>query len=389
MTMRLENNLSRTFEVIVDEGLLGVGRQDTFSVLDGRRVLIITTPTVDRLYGGRMRDLLSSRPLEFKYEVIELSEAGKTIENVQRVCASALYFGIGRKDVLVAFGGGVCSDIVGFAASMIRRGISHVRVPTTLIGQMDAGIGIKGGVNYRSKKNVLGCFHPPTAVLVDPSFLATLAPPYILQGLSEIIKVALVADQSLFETVRTHGQELAVSSFQRPKNTSYEVLIKAIKLTLAELQQNPFEDQTLERLLDFGHTFSPSLEEETGFTISHGEAVAIDMALTCTLAAELGIMPMEDSCEVIALLQELGLPIWSPLLSVDLCNSAIRHAMAHRGGALNLVVPTKIGKARFISSPERLGVDVIRNCIDQLTRINKNDTSASIATSASQRQLFG
>jgi len=385
--MRLENNLSRTFDILVEPGLLESKHSDAFSVLDDRHVLVITTPTVDRLYGERMRDLLATRSVDFDYLVLELSEARKTLDYVQQVCASAIYYGIGRKDTLVAFGGGVCSDIVGFAASMIRRGISHIRIPTTLVGQMDAGIGIKGGVNFRSKKNVLGCFHPPAAVLVDPVFLATLAIPSILQGLSEIIKVALVADRYLFEAVGTHGETLVFSRFQQPDDASLEILNQSIKLTLAELQQNPFEDQTLERLLDFGHTFSPDLEEESGFVLSHGDAVAIDMALTCTLATELGIMSVEDSGEVISLLQRLGLPIWSRLLSVNLCHSAICHAMVHRGGAVNLVVPTTIGKARFIRSPEQLDENVFRRCIDKLSKPNEDLTLSGIAKSESLRKI--
>jgi len=379
MTLRLENNLSRSFEVVVNRGLIDIQQQNTISILDNRRVLVITTPTVHDLYGDQMRNILASRPLKDNYVVVfELSETRKTIESVQEVCALAVYHGLGRKDVIVAFGGGVCSDVVGFAASMFRRGISHVRVPTTLIGQIDAGIGIKGGVNYRSKKNILGCFHPPEAVLIDPSVLATLRAPHIRQGLSEIIKLAVIMDRGLFDNVKSYGRELISSKFQHPGNVAQAVILRAIELTLGELQQNSFEDQTLERLLDFGHTFSPLIEEETGFTISHGEAVAIDMALTCSLAAELGIMPIEDFRLVVDLLKDLGLPVWSPLLTVDLCKSAIRHTRAHRGGVLNLVVPTKIGAARFLKSHDRLEPEITRHCIDNLFDIDQGGKSAGV-----------
>jgi len=385
---RLNSNLSRSFKVVVEQGLLDCGNKSNLSILDGRRVLVVTTPTVDRLYGYRMQQCLRSRPLEFEYRVLALCESEKTINNVQRVCEFALNYKLGRKDALVAFGGGVCSDIVAVAASMIRRGIAHVRIPTTLIGQIDAGIGIKGSVNFRNRKNILGCFHPPEAVFVDRTFLATLPAPFILQGLAEILKVAVVADRNLYETVRAQGSELVKSRFQHPQDISDSVISRAISRTLEQLQDNPFEDKTLERLLDFGHTFSPSLEEKSAFTISHGEAVAIDMALSCALAAELGIMTDEDRNDVVGLLKTLGLPIWSSLVSPKLCAAAIGHTMNHRGGALNLVVPEGIGKAGFVRSSTRISSQVLQNCIEYLSRTAWTKSRVEVSSIEEQQLLM-
>lgn len=329
-----------------------------------------------------MRETLASQRTAFNYEVMIFGETRKTLETVQHVCAAATNYRLGRDDILIAFGGGVCSDIVTLAASMIRRGIGHIRVPTTLVGQMDAGIGIKGGVNFHKKKNRLGCFHPPDAVLVDPSFLATLERSQILQGLAEIVKVALISDPVLFKQIQTHAATLVSSRFQEPKLVPQQVLMRAIDGTLAELRNNPFEDQTKERLLDLGHTFSPSLEEATGFTLSHGEAVAIDIALTCMIAAELDFMAAGDANTVITLLQDIGLPISSPLLSLELCREAICHAVAHRAGALNLVVPTSIGTASFLRSPRRVSADILEISIEKLAALANSKQYESSETCA-------
>ncbi|MGI9205030.1 MAG: sedoheptulose 7-phosphate cyclase [Woeseiaceae bacterium] len=388
MKTRLNSSLNRSFKVVVKENLLDIRDESHLSILDDRRVLIVTTPTVDKIYGDRMRQCLKSRSLVFEYRVLRLCESEKTIENVERVCEWALKHKLGRKDALVAFGGGVCTDIVAFAASMIRRGISHVRIPTTLIGQIDAGIGIKGGVNFRKKKNILGCFHPPEAVFIDKTFLATLRNRYIRQGLAEILKVAVVADRHLYEAVRAHGSELVESRFQHPQDVSHSVISRSISRTLEELQDNPFEDRTLERLLDFGHTFSPILEEKSEFTISHGEAVAIDMALSCVLAAELGIMAAKYRDNFIELLESLGLPIWSPLVSPELCAAAIRQTTSHRGGALNLVVPMRIGEAGFVRSSARINRQVIQNSIDFLSGAGWKKPSVEFASIEKNQQLL-
>jgi 2-epi-5-epi-valiolone synthase len=248
----------------------------------------------------------------------------------------------------VAVGGGVCSDIVTFAASMIRRGIDHLRIPTTLIGQVDAGIGIKGAVNLQGLKSFVGCFHPPGGVLLDRAFLQSLSVHAIREGLAEILKMALVRDAELFAQLERCGLQLVASRFQTPTLDGAQIVDQSIRLMLAELQQNPFEDLSSQRLVDMGHTFSPTLEQRSRFRISHGDAVAVDMALTCAIAAELGLMSIHDAGRFIGLLVQLGLPVTSPLLTVDACKDAIRSVVAHRRGHLNLVTPMRIGAATFL-----------------------------------------
>jgi 3-dehydroquinate synthase len=235
------------------------------------------------------------------------------------------------------------------AASMVRRGVDHIRIPTTLIGQIDAGIGVKGAVNLAGQKSFVGVFHAPAAVLIDPQFLATLPATRIRQGLSEILKMALIRDAELFELVEAHAGTLVAKRFQEPA-VARNIVSRAISLMIDELAHNPFENQTFERLVDMGHTFSPQLEARSGFRLSHGEAVAVDMALSCVIAVELGLMSNHAARRFIALLERVGLPVGSTLLSAELCREAMACATAHRGGNLNLVLPCAIGHATFVDN---------------------------------------
>jgi len=335
------------------------------TVIANRRALLVTTPTVAHLYEDRS---LPRHP-DLRIAVLALSERTKSMEAVLDVCRLAQDLKLDRRSVLIAFGGGVCSDVVGFAASMIRRGIAHIRVPTTLVGQIDAGIGLKTGVNFRAGKNYLGSFHPPERVLIDPAFLASLPARELRQGLAEMIKIALVRDPALFATLEEWGLRLLESRFRDPAAVADHAIHRSIALMLAELGANPFENRTLERLVDMGHSISPELESASGFMLPHGEAVAVDIALTCALGVELRMLEEEDARRTIALLERLGLPTDHELLDVALCRRALRSAVLHRGGRLNLVVPTAIGSADFVRDPAVVTDEILERGIRRLRTI--------------------
>jgi 3-dehydroquinate synthase len=369
----LVSDLKRAYSVDIVQKLLGGGSYRLAEALNKRRALIVTTPTVHRLYGAAMRTVIETHKLSAQCVVVECKESTKTLETVATVCRLTQLHDLDRHAVLVAFGGGVCSDIVTLAASLTRRGIAHIRIPTTLIGQVDAGIGLKGGVNFNDAKNYLGCFYPPESVLVDPQFLHTLDERKIRQGLAEIIKAAIVRDRDLFEMIEHHCCTLVATRFAEPYHAALKILERSIVLMLDELQSNPHEDKTLERLMDMGHTFSPKLETASRFSLPHGEAVAIDMALSCLISAEAGWMDEPETNRLIQTLIRVGLPIDSPLLTKDLCLDALEAAKLHRGGKLNLVVPTKIGKARFIHDLDEVPTGVMESALSRLVRSRSKD----------------
>lgn len=333
--------------------------------LADRRAIVVTTPTVNRLYGEALRGALKGAPVAATL-VLDLREESKSLQSVEQVCKEALAHGLDRRAVLVAFGGGVCSDVVTVAASLIRRGIAHLRVPTTLIGQLDAGIGLKGAVNFAGKKSFMGCFHPPEQVLIDPELLRSVPKRFLFAGLAEALKMGIARDARLFELIERSAAELVATGFETPAGDAIELLQRSISSMLEELAGNPFEDRTWERLVDFGHTFSNAIEGALSFEIHHGEAVAIDIALSACIAELLGILDGPACGRIVAALRATSLPIWSRVLDLDLCRRALAEACLHRGGAMNLVVPAAIGQAVFVRRREQLPEDVLERALSSL-----------------------
>jgi 3-dehydroquinate synthase len=257
---------------------------------------------------------------------------------------------------------------VTVAASLIRRGIEYIRVPTTLIGQVDAGIGIKGAVNFGGKKSFLGAFYPPSSVLIDPTFLETLPVAHLRYGLAEIVKIAVIRDAELFELIANHSAALIDSGFQKSRACSRRVIWLAAQRMLEEMEPNLYEDRSYKRLVDMGHTFSPALEAASGFRIHHGEAVAIDTALSTTISAELDLMPEAERDVIVSTIVSIGLPIFSELLTEELCFKALADATMHRAGAMNLVLPVRVGQATFLEHIGELPASVLSASINRLAQ---------------------
>jgi 3-dehydroquinate synthase len=324
---------------------------------------------VKSFYGDTLVDMLRSAGQQVELKELDCIEASKTLSQVERVCAWVQEAELGRNGVLVSLGGGVCTDIVKMAASLARRGISFICVPTTLIGQVDAGIGIKGAINFGGMKSYLGCFYPPTEVLIAPTFLQSLPQNRLREGFAEIVKMAIVRDTVLMDLIETYGLELMENQFQNPTTKAKKVLLHSIMRMIEELEVNFYEDQTYERLVDFGHTFSPILEEETKHELSHGQAVAVDIALSTVLSGKLGILDIDCQEQILSLMKSLNLPIWVPELTLLLCRKALRKAALHRCGHPNLVLPTRIGEAVFLKDINVLSDTMLEEGIQLLAEM--------------------
>jgi 2-epi-5-epi-valiolone synthase len=348
------------------------------SYCEGRQVLVFSTRVVDRLYGEALRRYFAARlPAgSWDYVVLDSGEHNKNLRSVERICEKAKARCIDRNGVLIAVGGGIVCDMVGFAASIYKRGIRYIKVNTTLVGQIDVGVGIKTGVNFLSSKNMLGTYYPAHASINDPHFLRTLPLRQISCGLAEIIKMAIILSDELFELLESHVQVILKRRFATDdpagRERDLKVLVMAIQLMMDELRPN-LHEKDLERLVDFGHSFSPMIEIESEHAIHHGEAVAIDMALSTRIAVRLGLMSERDSDRILALLEASGLPVFDEATCrPDLLHSALRDIYLHRGRRINLVVPVGIGRADFIRMLESIPASVIEDaCADLRQRSAK------------------
>lgn len=293
-----------------------------------------------------------------------LNESTKSMASVEHVCRRAET--LGRHGMIIALGGGVCSDVVTVAASLHRRGIDYVCLPSTLLSQVDAGIGIKGAVNFDGHKNRLGTFHPPLAVFADAAWLGTLPPASLIGGMGEIVKLAVMRDPILFELLERWGSHVIDSAFQQPPRVAVEILHRSVAGMLAELALDPFESSGRPRLMDFGHTYSPLLEHASGYRMSHGHAVSVDLAVMAELAVRLGHLARGTGDRILALLDELRLPISTPWCDVSLVRASLAEAQAHRNGRLRMPVPSRVGEAVFVDDPSAVTDRVIADCLGAL-----------------------
>jgi 3-dehydroquinate synthetase/predicted NBD/HSP70 family sugar kinase len=309
------------------------------------RIVLLADATVNDLYGDPIREVLAGRHRNLDTIVVRASEKQKDLFAVTEVVSAFENLGVRRRqDLIVAAGGGITLDIVAFAANLYRRGVPCLRLPTTLVAEIDAGIGVKNAVNFRQKKSRLGTFSAPYAVVVDPCFLSTLSGRQIRNGLSEALKIALVVDRPLFELIEEHAYHLGRTKLQCPEGA--ELICRSIRAMLLELSPNLFE-RTLDRFPDYGHTFSPIFEFELS-DLEHGEAVAIDMAIATALAAVAGILRIDDAERIMETQRALGLPILREGLTIEMLLHGIREARKHRGGQLRMPVLCGIGEGIFI-----------------------------------------
>ncbi len=257
--------------------------------------------------------------------------------------------GIDRHSYITAIGGGSVLDLVGYAAAVSHRGIRHIRIPTTVLSQNDSGVGVKNGINYFGKKNFLGTFAPPVAVFNDSAFLTTLSREEWRSGISEAIKVALIKDADFFYWLEKNARALV----EREMPAMQYLIKRCAQLHLEHIAGgDPFEAGS-SRPLDFGHWSAHKLEQLTGFSVRHGEAVAIGMVLDNVYAFLSGRLKEEEMRRVLRLIGELGLPLTHPLMDIRDQQSPILKGLnefrEHLGGKLTIMLLNAIGKGEEVN----------------------------------------
>ncbi len=320
---------------------------------DRPRRFIVIDAIVYKLYGAALRRYLDHYNCHYDLCVLPASEETKTMGAVSTVVRGLNSFGISRRhEPIIGIGGGVLLDIVGLASSLYRRSTPYVRVPTSLIGLVDAGVGVKTGVNFERHKNRLGTYFASSTALLDRSFLATLDDRHISNGMAEVLKIGLIKDRRLFQLLEEHAELLLEERLggKTPIGdiVARDVFSRSIGGMLEELQPNLWE-KNLERVVDYGHSFSPTLEMRALPALLHGEAVSVDMALTTVLAHGRGLVSSRDRERIVEVMRRLRLPIWHPLLEPGLLREALCDTVRHRDGLQRLPLPVGIGGACFVN----------------------------------------
>lgn len=354
------------YPIIFSRSLFKSKRSDLADICGTRKLLVLVSQSLKESFEKVISSYFwgSFEASQFSLHFIEDGEDKKSTLAIEKICSLAKEFELDRNGVMVAIGGGVLMDMVGFSASIYRRKLRYIRVPTTLLGQVDAGVGIKTAINFKGSKNFIGSFHPPFAVLNDVNFLSTLSEVEVRSGLSEIMKMAVILNEPLFLTLEESHLDMLPSE-GRDLKALEQVSVQAAKLMIDQLKGN-FYEEDLKRLVDFGHTLSPYFEEKSNYTIKHGIAVGMDMALSTQLAFIKGMISNRDRLRILELLQSIGINLYCPeVMDIAGMWSSLAKIIIHRG-ALNMVVPTGVGTADFIQSIDQLKKSELEQALHDL-----------------------
>lgn len=312
----------------------------------GRRFVVVDG-NVMRLHGKRIQAYFQQREVDARIVVFPGGEENKTLEIYQDLARKLDAFPIHRRDEpIIAIGGGVLTDVVGFLAASYRRGVPHIKVPTTLMGYIDAALGIKAGINFNGNKNRLGAFEPPQAVLLDHSFLPTLPRRHLHNGICEILKLAIIRDAPLFQRLETDGALALRDCFASQQGQA--ILDGAIGGMLEELTPNLHEEE-LSRCVDFGHTFSYGLETRHEHSLLHGEAVLLDVLVSVLIAQGRGLLCAKDAERVFALVRNLQIELDYSVLDAQVMWESLQDRIKHRNGQQRVPMPQGIGRYVFLN----------------------------------------
>lgn len=330
------------YTVTISNGALGRVRDIIRRSAPAHRYAIVSDRTVAELHGARLRNSFGENGAGLRLHTIEPGEYFKTRETWARLTDELLAAGAGRDTVILALGGGVVGDLAGFVAATFMRGIPVVQIPTTLLAMVDASVGGKTGVDTPAGKNLVGAFHPPAAVVVDPSSLSTLSSRQIRAGIAEVIKHGIISDSSYFERVQT-----VLSSLLDPARSSdddmHDVIARSVAIKAAVVA-NDEREAGRRKILNFGHTIGHAVELLSGYELLHGEAVAIGMATEAALAERLGIAEQGTAARVRDALSRAGLPVSLPVGMTATSIVAATHGdKKARRGAVEYALPRGVG----------------------------------------------
>lgn len=339
----------RTYEAVVERGCLR-----KFTVGNPSKLFIVTTRDVWDLHGPSLQRLLD--PARSRVLFFPGGEPRKRLAEVETLAEQMVEAGGDRSSLIVAFGGGIVGDLAGFLAAIFMRGIPVVQVPTTLLAQVDAAVGGKTGANLVGGKNLIGSFHQPLAVWIDPEVLRTLPEREYRAGLYEIVKCGVIRDAALFDVL----EQCSDAVLRQDPAVVDRVIAEAVRIK-AEVVTADEREGDLRRILNFGHTFGHALEAETKYErLLHGEAVAWGMRAATILAERLGHLTTADAARIDATIARYG-PI-PKLDGISAANLAARLKSDKKtiGGKIHFVLPVKIGEVGiFAGIDEKLVSDSI------------------------------
>jgi 3-dehydroquinate synthase len=339
----------RSYDIVIGRGLLDSLGKRIAALRPGAKTAIVSDATVARLHLGAAEAALQAAGILATRVIVSAGEGAKTFAVLEQVCEELIAARIERADLVIALGGGVVGDLAGFAASVVRRGLDVVQVPTTLLAQVDSSVGGKTAINSRQGKNLIGAFHQPILVIADTALLDTLPPREFRAGYAETAKYGLIADAGFFAWLETNWRDVFAGAPAREHAIAVSCRAKAAIV-------GRDERETGERaLLNLGHTFGHALEAAAGFSerLLHGEAVGLGMVLAFEFSARLNLLARAEADRVTRHLAAVGLPahvsaVPGPMPGVDRLMDLIAQDKKVKRGKLSFILARGIG-ASFVA----------------------------------------
>ena len=361
MKVNLDKKYLSSYEIRIGNGIT-----DRMALLIAKnhkagRYVIITDDCVNKLHGQKFLAGLKDTGLNVAALAFPAGEASKNIDTVLDIAGKLLKLGADRETCLIALGGGVVGDMVGFIASVFMRSIPYLQIPTTLIAQVDSSIGGKTAIDLPSGKNLLGTFYQPAAVFTDLSFLETLPEKEFNNGLAEIIKYGIIEDEKMFQTL----EDNMVAVKQKDAALMLKLVENCcrIKKSIVEIDER---EHGLRRILNFGHTLGHALEAVSRYKITHGEGVALGMIAAARLSEKMSYLEPSETQRIETLIRGAGLPVRIPnSFATDSLISQLRMDKKKKGDIVHFILLKKIGMP-FVNGG--IETDLIGEVIEEMKK---------------------
>lgn len=370
-TIRVEL-AGRGYDVTIEPGALDriAARANPFvsSYGKGRRVPFVADTNTHERFSLAVESGLAASGFSISWFIVEPGEGAKSWRELERLTDWLLDFGVNRGDHVFALGGGVVGDLVGFASAITKRGCGFVQIPTTLLAQVDSSVGGKTAINTRAGKNLIGAFHQPSAVLIDPCVLDTLPDREMRAGYAEVLKYGLLGDAGFFAWLEANGDKVV----KRDPAALTHAIATSIRAKARIVAEDERETSGVRALLNLGHTFGHALEAETGFSdrLLHGEAVALGMVLAARYSARRSDLAASQAVRAANAIAASGLPSEISQLGLDCDGAALADHMRHdkkmEAGTLPFLLLKDIGAAYLARDVEL--ADIAAFLDDELRR---------------------
>ncbi|OUL19479.1 3-dehydroquinate synthase [Nostoc sp. RF31YmG] len=360
MTSVIKVNLpQQSYEIAIAPGSLDRLGEQMSSLKLGKKVLLVSNPTIFKHYGERATASLTAAGFEVASSILPAGERYKNLNSIQKLYDTALENRLERSSTIVALGGGVIGDMAGFAAATWLRGINVVQVPTTLLAMVDSAIGGKTGVNHPQGKNLIGAFYQPRLVLIDPDVLKTLPVREFRAGMAEVIKYGVIWDAELFVQMEA-SKHLNQLRYIKPE--LIDAILTRSCQAKADVVGKDEKEAGLRAILNYGHTIGHAVESLTGYrVVNHGEAVGIGMVAAGQIAVELRMWQKEDTERQNALIQKAGLLTQLPSgVDIEAIVKALQLDKKVKAGKVRFVLPTQIG---VVTVTDEVPTDTIRQVL--------------------------